>query len=150
MVIMWDRLLLVAGECKDTIQYPSAQTRLMTQAVCALWPSRELCVLLFVCMAFFVCVNMRMGAPLRVCLAPDPWCRYSLEEECVLVAELDGVRLVGGARHELLQEVPAACEDIFKIASMAPGALLLEAHKEYEVCVYVCVYVCMCVWELDG
>ncbi|XP_062303702.1 vacuolar protein sorting-associated protein 16 homolog [Osmerus eperlanus] len=77
VVIMWDRLLLVAGECKDTIQYP-------------------------------------------------------LEEECVLVAELDGVRLVGGARHELLQEVPAACEDIFKIASMAPGALLLEAHKEYE------------------
>lgn len=27
----------------------------------------------------------------------------------------------------------AACEEIFKIASMAPGALLLEAHKEYEV-----------------
>ncbi|KAM6945481.1 vacuolar protein sorting-associated protein 16 homolog [Aplochiton taeniatus] len=77
VVIMWDRLLLVAGECKDTIQYP-------------------------------------------------------LDEECVCVAELDGVRVVGGSKHEFLQEVPAACEDIFKIASMAPGALLLEAHKEYE------------------
>lgn len=77
VVMMWDRLLLVAGECNETIQYP-------------------------------------------------------LDEECVLVAELDGVRLVGGARHEFLQEVPAACEEIFKIASMAPGALLLEAHKEYE------------------
>lgn len=32
----------------------------------------------------------------------------------------------------------AACEEIFKIASMAPGALLLEAHKEYEVEAYLC------------
>uniref|UniRef100_A0A674A8X8 Vacuolar protein sorting-associated protein 16 homolog n=1 Tax=Salmo trutta TaxID=8032 RepID=A0A674A8X8_SALTR len=77
VVIMWDRLLLVAGECTDTIQ-------------------------------------------------------YTLDEDCVCVAELDGVRIVGGSRHELLQEVPSACQDIFKIASMAPGALLLEAHKEYE------------------
>ncbi|CAB1327603.1 unnamed protein product [Coregonus sp. 'balchen'] len=77
VVIMWDRLLLVAGECKDTIQ-------------------------------------------------------YTLDEESVCIAELDGVRIVGGSRHELLQEVPSACQDIFKIASMAPGALLLEAHKEYE------------------
>uniref|UniRef100_A0A8C7VEY8 Vacuolar protein sorting-associated protein 16 homolog n=1 Tax=Oncorhynchus mykiss TaxID=8022 RepID=A0A8C7VEY8_ONCMY len=77
VVIMWDRLLLVAGECTDTIQ-------------------------------------------------------YTLDEESVCVAELDGVRIIGGSRHELLQEVPSACQDIFKIASMAPGALLLEAHKEYE------------------
>uniref|UniRef100_A0A3P8XB61 Vacuolar protein sorting-associated protein 16 homolog n=1 Tax=Esox lucius TaxID=8010 RepID=A0A3P8XB61_ESOLU len=77
VVLMWDRLLLVAGVCKETIQ-------------------------------------------------------YTLDEECVCVAELDGVRIVGASRHEMLQEVPSACEDIFKIASMAPGALLLEAHKEYE------------------
>ncbi|KAG2459302.1 VPS16 protein, partial [Polypterus senegalus] len=31
-----------------------------------------------------------------------------------------------------LPDVPATCEEIFKIASMAPGALLLEAHKEYK------------------
>ncbi|XP_038186849.1 vacuolar protein sorting-associated protein 16 homolog isoform X2 [Arvicola amphibius] len=34
--------------------------------------------------------------------------------------------------HEFLHEVPVASEEIFKIASMAPGALLLEAQKEYE------------------
>ncbi|CAL8306793.1 unnamed protein product [Merluccius merluccius] len=77
VVVMWDRLLLVAGICNDTIQYP-------------------------------------------------------LEEQCVCVGELDGVRLVSPSRHELLQEVPLVCEEIFKIASMSPGALLLEAHKEYQ------------------
>ncbi|KAK1798861.1 hypothetical protein P4O66_007145 [Electrophorus voltai] len=77
VVIMWDRHLLVAGVCKDTIP-------------------------------------------------------YHLDDDSVLVPELDGVRIVNGTHHELLQEVPAACEEIFKIASMAPGALLLEALKEYE------------------
>ncbi|XP_041937037.1 vacuolar protein sorting-associated protein 16 homolog [Alosa sapidissima] len=77
VVIMWDRHLLVAGKCKDTIQ-------------------------------------------------------YHLDDDSVLVPELDGVRIISSTHHELLQEVPGACEEIFKIASMAPGALLLEAHKEYE------------------
>ncbi|KAA0713395.1 Vacuolar protein sorting-associated protein 16 -like protein [Triplophysa tibetana] len=77
VVIMWDRLLLVVGECKEIIQYP-------------------------------------------------------LDSDSVLVPEMDGVRIINETHHELLQEVPGACEEIFKIASMAPGALLLEAHKEYE------------------
>ncbi|XP_056606714.1 vacuolar protein sorting-associated protein 16 homolog [Triplophysa dalaica] len=77
VVIMWDRLLLVVGECKEMIQYP-------------------------------------------------------LDSDSVLVPEMDGVRIINETHHELLQEVPGACEEIFKIASMAPGALLLEAHKEYE------------------
>ncbi|XP_016304608.1 vacuolar protein sorting-associated protein 16 homolog [Sinocyclocheilus anshuiensis] len=76
-VVMWDGLLLVVGECKETIQ-------------------------------------------------------YHLDDDSILVPELDGVRIISGTHHELLQEVPGACEEIFKIASMAPGALLLEAHKEYE------------------
>uniref|UniRef100_A0A8C4ZJQ5 Vacuolar protein sorting-associated protein 16 homolog n=1 Tax=Gadus morhua TaxID=8049 RepID=A0A8C4ZJQ5_GADMO len=58
--------------------------------------------------------------------------QYPLDEACVCVGELDGVRLLSPSRHELLQEVPLVCEDIFKIASMGPGALLLEAHKEYQ------------------
>ncbi|XP_053493194.1 vacuolar protein sorting-associated protein 16 homolog [Ictalurus furcatus] len=57
---------------------------------------------------------------------------YHLEDDSVLIPELDSVRIINATNHELLQEVPAACEEIFKIASMAPGALLLEAHKEYE------------------
>lgn len=56
-----------------------------------------------------------------------------MEEKCVLVGELDGVRVISSRSQELLQEVPLVCQDIFKIASMAPGALLLEAHREYEV-----------------
>lgn len=50
-----------------------------------------------------------------------------------MVGELDGVRIIGSTNQELLQEVPLVCQDIFKIASMSPGALLLEAHREYEV-----------------
>ncbi|XP_056226167.1 vacuolar protein sorting-associated protein 16 homolog isoform X2 [Seriola aureovittata] len=77
VVLMWDRLLLVAGVCSDTIQFP-------------------------------------------------------IDDPCVLVGELDGVRIISSTNQELLQEVPLVCQDIFKIASMAPGALLLEAHREYE------------------
>lgn len=33
----------------------------------------------------------------------------------------------------LLLSVSEASQEIFRIASMAPGALLLEAQKEYEV-----------------
>lgn len=46
---------------------------------------------------------------------------------------MDGVRIISSTNQELLQEVPLVCQEIFKIASMAPGALLLEAHREYEV-----------------
>ncbi|XP_058476685.1 vacuolar protein sorting-associated protein 16 homolog isoform X2 [Solea solea] len=77
VVLMWDRLLLVAGICGDTIQFP-------------------------------------------------------VDDPCVLVGELDGVRIINSTNQDLLQEVPLVCQDIFKIASMAPGALLLEAHREYE------------------
>eukprot|EP00066_Takifugu_rubripes_P003865 XP_003966794.1 PREDICTED: vacuolar protein sorting-associated protein 16 homolog [Takifugu rubripes] len=77
VVLLWDRLLMVAGVCNDTIQFP-------------------------------------------------------IEDQCVLVGEMDGVRILSTRSHELLQEVPLVCQDIFKIASMAPGALLLEAHREYE------------------
>ncbi|KAK5607500.1 Vacuolar protein sorting-associated protein 16 [Crenichthys baileyi] len=58
--------------------------------------------------------------------------QFPMEDQSVLVGELDGVRIIGSISQELLQEVPLVCQDIFKIASMAPGALLLEAHREYE------------------
>ncbi|XP_028998348.1 vacuolar protein sorting-associated protein 16 homolog [Betta splendens] len=77
VVLMWDRLLMVVGQCHDTVQFP-------------------------------------------------------VEDPCVLVGEMDGVRIISSASQEMLQEVPLVCQDIFKIASMAPGALLLEAHREYE------------------
>ncbi|XP_077466084.1 vacuolar protein sorting-associated protein 16 homolog [Stigmatopora argus] len=58
--------------------------------------------------------------------------QFPLENQCVCVSEIDGVRIISSYNQELLQEVPLVCQDIFKIASMAPGALLLEAHREYE------------------
>ncbi|XP_040213033.1 vacuolar protein sorting-associated protein 16 homolog isoform X1 [Rana temporaria] len=77
VVVMWDKMLLVAGKGNDGIQ-------------------------------------------------------FSLDEETFMVLELDGVRLISHSTHEFLHEIPKATEEIFKIASMAPGALLMEAQKEYE------------------
>ncbi|XP_069841442.1 vacuolar protein sorting-associated protein 16 homolog isoform X3 [Dendropsophus ebraccatus] len=57
---------------------------------------------------------------------------FPLDEETFIVPELDGVRLISHSAHEFLHEIPKATEEIFKIASMAPGALLMEAQKEYE------------------
>ncbi|XP_066433385.1 vacuolar protein sorting-associated protein 16 homolog [Eleutherodactylus coqui] len=57
---------------------------------------------------------------------------FPLDEETFIVSELDGVRLISHSTHEFLHEIPKANEEIFKIASMAPGALLMEAQKEYE------------------
>ncbi|KAM4672697.1 vacuolar protein sorting-associated protein 16 homolog isoform 5-T5 [Amazona ochrocephala] len=58
--------------------------------------------------------------------------QFVLDEDSHLVPELDGVRLLSRSSHEFLQEIPEASQEIFRIASMAPGALLLEAQKEYE------------------
>ncbi|XP_072335471.1 vacuolar protein sorting-associated protein 16 homolog [Scyliorhinus torazame] len=58
--------------------------------------------------------------------------KFYQDEDVHLVPEVDGVRIISSSSHEFLHEVPPACQDIFRIASMAPGALLLEAHKEYE------------------
>ncbi|XP_062491531.1 vacuolar protein sorting-associated protein 16 homolog, partial [Pezoporus occidentalis] len=58
--------------------------------------------------------------------------QFVLDEDSFLVPELDGVRILSRSSHEFLQEIPEASQEIFRIASMAPGALLLEAQKEYE------------------
>uniref|UniRef100_A0A8C9UGI7 Vacuolar protein sorting-associated protein 16 homolog n=1 Tax=Serinus canaria TaxID=9135 RepID=A0A8C9UGI7_SERCA len=58
--------------------------------------------------------------------------RFVLDEDSYLVPELDGVRILSRSSHEFLHEIPEASQEIFRIASMAPGALLLEAQKEYE------------------
>uniref|UniRef100_A0A452T555 Vacuolar protein sorting-associated protein 16 homolog n=1 Tax=Ursus maritimus TaxID=29073 RepID=A0A452T555_URSMA len=68
----------------------------------------------------------------RVLLGTLTKLRFVLDEDSYLVPELDGVRIFSRSTHEFLHEVPVASEEIFKIASMAPGALLLEAQKEYE------------------
>ncbi|UYV62514.1 VPS16 [Cordylochernes scorpioides] len=47
--------------------------------------------------------------------------------------ELDGIRIISSLTHELLHCVPQAITDIFKIASLEPGALLMEASKEFRM-----------------
>ncbi|NXH60479.1 VPS16 protein, partial [Rhabdornis inornatus] len=58
--------------------------------------------------------------------------------ECIRVLPAPGTGIrchpqVGSAPHPCFVPIPAeASQEIFRIASMAPGALLLEAQKEYE------------------
>lgn len=58
--------------------------------------------------------------------------RYQMDSAVHLVQEVDGVRIIGSDTHELLQRVPAAVEQVFKIGSMEPGAMLFDASKEFE------------------
>eukprot|EP01091_Cochliopodium_minus_P012283 TRINITY_DN3690_c0_g1_i2.p1 TRINITY_DN3690_c0_g1~~TRINITY_DN3690_c0_g1_i2.p1 ORF type:complete len:729 (+),score=195.87 TRINITY_DN3690_c0_g1_i2:187-2187(+) len=60
------------------------------------------------------------------------WLKYQFEEPIYLVPELDGIRIFSSKQCEMLQKVPDTTEDIFKIASTAPSALLFEAYKNFE------------------
>lgn len=60
------------------------------------------------------------------------WINYVMDTSVFLIPELDGVRIIGNMTHEFLQKVPDAVSEIFRIGSLAPGALLLEASKEFQ------------------
>ncbi|KAK2188750.1 hypothetical protein NP493_123g03022 [Ridgeia piscesae] len=60
------------------------------------------------------------------------WIKYTNETPVYLLPEADGLRIIGQYSHEFLQRVPKAIEDILKIGSMASGALLYEAIKEFQ------------------
>lgn len=76
------------------------------------------------------------GMLLLIGLKKD-WVRFAVEEppdgmpSNHLQLDLDGVHIVSAQRHEFLQRVPAETEGIFKIGSMASGALLFAAAKEF-------------------
>ncbi|XP_071942390.1 vacuolar protein sorting-associated protein 16 homolog [Antedon mediterranea] len=68
-----------------------------------------------------------------VMIGPDKdWVKYNVDSDVHLVAEYDGLRIIGTQTHEMLQRVPTVVEDIFKIGSMAPGAMLYEASREFH------------------
>lgn len=48
---------------------------------------------------------------------------------CRLFPEEDGLRIVSQNSHDFLQKVPISNQDIFRIGSMAPGAILIEASR---------------------
>ncbi|KAK2721626.1 hypothetical protein QYM36_003806 [Artemia franciscana] len=55
-----------------------------------------------------------------------------------LVQELDCVRVFTDDVHDLIQKVPKVTLDIFRIGSIEPGSMLLEAAKEYQKKSYKC------------
>ncbi|ESO96565.1 hypothetical protein LOTGIDRAFT_115951 [Lottia gigantea] len=63
---------------------------------------------------------------------PKPIVRYNFDSFVYLVQEEDGLRIIGNEVHQFLQKVPNVTEQIFKIGSMEPGAMLYEASKEFS------------------
>ncbi|MEE6489900.1 hypothetical protein FKM82_015712 [Ascaphus truei] len=100
VALMWEKLLVVAGNSAECISYPLRSPSISTGLIYVV-------------------------------------CKFPLDEESYMVPELDGVRIFSRSTHEFLHEIPKVTEEIFKIASMAPGALLLEAQKEYELTIPV-------------
>lgn len=57
---------------------------------------------------------------------------YVYDAAAHLVPEIDGVRVLSAAQHEMMQKVPEVVQKIFRINSTAPGSFLLEASKQYQ------------------
>jgi len=60
------------------------------------------------------------------------WVKYSQDTPVHLVPEVDGLRIIGSDKHEFLGRVPGVVEEIFKIGSVAAGACLLDASREFQ------------------
>lgn len=60
------------------------------------------------------------------------WIKYSYEEPLHLIPECDGVRIITNSACEFLHRVPNVTEDIFKIGSTSPSAMLYDAYEHYE------------------
>ncbi|KAI9486646.1 MAG: Vps16, C-terminal region-domain-containing protein [Benjaminiella poitrasii] len=60
------------------------------------------------------------------------WIKYTYEDPIYLASEIDGVRIISNDKCELLQKVPASTENIFKIGSTEPPAMLFDALDHYE------------------
>ncbi|KAI9491794.1 Vps16, C-terminal region-domain-containing protein [Zychaea mexicana] len=60
------------------------------------------------------------------------WIKFSYEDPIFMISEIDGVRIMSNDKCELLQKVPAATEEIFKIGSTSPAAMLFDALDHFE------------------
>ncbi|CAG8504867.1 16310_t:CDS:10 [Funneliformis caledonium] len=58
--------------------------------------------------------------------------KYSYDDTIYLVPEIDGVRVISSDKCEFLQKVPNVTEEIFKIGSTAPAAMLFDALENFE------------------
>ncbi|KAF9976159.1 hypothetical protein BGZ73_009073 [Actinomortierella ambigua] len=60
------------------------------------------------------------------------WIPYTYDDSVYLIPEIDGVRIIGSKRCEFLQKVPSATEDIFKIGSTTPAAILYDTFENLD------------------
>nr|CAG4646049.1 EOG090X01BU [Macrothrix elegans] len=77
-------------------------------------------------------VVLNLGSMLMVLSPSRDHFSIILDSPGYVCPELDGLRIITNSSHEFLQKVPLPTQEIFKIGSMAPGAMLLEAAKEFQ------------------
>jgi len=71
-------------------------------------------------------VVLNLGGVLLVLSPNRDHFTLMLDSPGYLYPECDGVRVITNSTHEFLQKVPEANQEIFRIGSMAPGAILVE------------------------
>lgn len=57
---------------------------------------------------------------------------YSYDSPLHLISEVDGVRVISGTSHEMIQKVPNVVQRIFRINSTDPASYLLEASRQFQ------------------
>jgi len=77
-------------------------------------------------------VVLNLGASLLVFSPTKDNFTLILDSGGYISPEIDGLRIITNTGHEFLQRVPAANQEIFRIGSMAPGAILMEASREFQ------------------
>ncbi|KAI9229181.1 MAG: Vps16, N-terminal region-domain-containing protein [Piptocephalis tieghemiana] len=58
--------------------------------------------------------------------------QYSIPESLVLVPEIDGVRVIAETTCDFIQKVPLAAEEVFRIGSTSPAAMLYDALDHFD------------------
>ncbi|CAH3134272.1 unnamed protein product [Porites lobata] len=111
VICYWDDYLDVVGPTMDTVRYPLINKIILYHDPTSFPTIYGASYLTHTFLTYFT---------------------YQMDSAVHLVQELDGVRIIGNETHELLQRVPAAVEQVFKIGSMEPGAMLFDASKEFE------------------
>ena len=67
-----------------------------------------------------------MGSVLLVLSPSKDHFTLVLDSVGYIVPEMDGLRVITNLTHEFLEKVPLTNQEIFRIGSMAPGAILVE------------------------
>jgi hypothetical protein len=103
---------------KDLYQFATQTTHVPMMAWCGndtltiYWPDEKDKVLLF--------------------MVDGEWLKFTYEPPVLLVPEIDGMRIITNQTCEFMQRVPFVTEEIFKIGSTAPAAMLYDALEHFE------------------